>query len=62
MPKEVAAGRRVVNARPPLPIAVHRLLAEHALDDIEKVYGMVWEGILKEKLSNDPVSIRGFLR
>lgn len=37
---------------------VHELLARQALDDIDKVYPKVWEGILKEKLSNDPVRFR----
>ena len=60
--EELTPGRRVLSARSPLLVAVHRLLADHALNDIEKVYGKVWEGILKEKLSNDPVSIQGFLR
>ncbi len=38
--------------------AVHRLLADHALEDIEKVYPKVWEGILKEKRSEEPVRFR----
>jgi hypothetical protein len=42
--------------------AVHRLLASQALDDIEKVSPKVWEGILKEKLSDAPVSIQGYGR
>jgi len=35
--------------------AVDSLLVEQALDDIDKVYPKVWEGILKEKISDDPV-------
>jgi hypothetical protein len=42
----------------PLAAAVHRLLETQALDDIDKVYTKVWEGVLKEKVSNDPVRIR----
>jgi hypothetical protein len=41
-----------------LAVAVHRLLAERALEDIEKLYPKVWEGILKEKRSDEPVRFR----
>jgi hypothetical protein len=44
----------------PLAAPVHRLLATQALDNIEQVYTKVWEGILKEKVSNDPVKIQGY--
>jgi hypothetical protein len=44
----------------PLAAPVHRLLATQALDNIEQVYTKVWEGILKEKVSNDPVRIQGY--
>ena len=47
-----------LTARSPLAGAVHRLLAEQALDNIEQVYKKVWEGILKEKVSDDPVRIK----
>jgi hypothetical protein len=64
-PQEPAQGRRSVPARraeagkTSTQPDVHRLLAEHALDNIEQVYAKVWEGILKEKVSNDPVRIQG---
>jgi hypothetical protein len=47
-----------VTSRSPHAADVHRLLSVQALDDIDKVYTKVWEGILKEKVSNDPVRIR----
>jgi hypothetical protein len=49
-----------LTARSPLAIAVHRLLETQALENIEQVYTKVWEGILKEKVSNDPVRIQGY--
>jgi hypothetical protein len=36
---------------------VHMLMAAHSMQDIEKVYGSVFEGILGEKISNKPVEI-----
>jgi hypothetical protein len=45
-----------------LAAAVHRLLADQALEDIDKVCPKVWEGILQEKFSNEPVRMHGFSR
>jgi hypothetical protein len=57
------SARLVVYAdRSPLAVAVHRLLADQALDEIEKVSPKVWEGILKEKFSNEPISLHGYGR
>ena len=55
-----AETRRARSAANPqaLAAAIHRLLADHALEDIEKVYPKVWEGILKEKRSDEPVKFR----
>jgi len=53
--EESAKDRRSEAARRALADAVDRLLVEQALDDIDKVYPKVWEGILKEKISNDSV-------
>jgi hypothetical protein len=53
-PQEPAALARRPDPRRPSPAAaVHRLLASHALDTIEQVYGKVWEDILKEKVAFD---------
>jgi hypothetical protein len=44
---------------PATQLDVHRLLANHAQDNLEDVYVKVWEGILKEKVTH---SIKGFFR
>jgi hypothetical protein len=36
---------------------VHMIMAAHSMQDIEKVYGSVFEGILGEKISSKPVEI-----
>ena len=56
--KQLRAEINRVFGGSPAAAAVHRLLAEQALDNIEQVYKKVWEGILKEKVSDDPVRIK----
>ena len=56
--RRTKSARRSAANPQALAAAVHHLLADHALEDIEKVYPKVWEGILKEKRSDEPVKFR----
>ena len=58
-----AAGAQVVRDRRGRPWVlgnqgrVHMLLAAHALTNIEKLYGSIFEGILGEKITTKPVEV-----